>query len=440
MGLLLAQGDAAAAAARAVGFEDLAMRGGIAMLVGLLVGAEREYSHSDKEQLFAGVRTFPIIALLGFVAALLGSLSGSPLVFAGASLGFAALVVASYVLTSLGEDKGATTEIAAFIVYFLGALCWYCGKDQLFLASAAAVAATVLLSMREAIHGVVGRFEKADIFATLKLGVVTLIVLPLLKDEDSGPYGAFNPYRTWKYVVLIASISFAGYVTMKMVGARKGVGLTGIFGGLSSSTAVTLAFSRKSLEEPRLSGTFASAIVLASTIMFPRTLVYAAGVWPALLPTLWKPVAILTATGLVAGAFLYFRGEKDEAAGEGVALKNPFELGSAVKFGLVLAVIGFASRWAYAEFGERGLSLAGAFMGMADADGFAVQVARQGTTGAPGATFLAAATRAILLAMIANTVVKGGMTVALGSRELRRCTVPAFALMAAVGVAAALLA
>jgi len=417
---------------------SIAQRGAIAMLVGLLVGAEREYSHSDKEQLFAGVRTFPIIALLGFLAALLASLSGSPLVFAGASLGFAALVVASYVLTSLGEDKGATTEIAALTVYFLGALCGF-GDDALVtFASAAAVGATVLLSMREAIHGAVGRFEKADIYATLKLAVVTLIVLPLLKDEDLGPYGAFNPYRTWKYVVLIASISFAGYVTMKMVGARKGVGLTGIFGGLSSSTAVTLAFSRKSREEPRLSGSFASAIVLASTMMFPRTLFYAAGIWPALLATLWRPVALLTAAGVAASAVLYLRGEKDEGAGEGIVLKNPFELGSAVKFGIVLALIGFASRWAYAEFGARGYGLAGILMGMADADGFAVQAARQGAGAAP-APFLAAATRAILLAMIANTVVKGALSVALGSRELRRFTVPAFAAMAAVGAAATLL-
>jgi uncharacterized membrane protein (DUF4010 family) len=436
---LLAQGDAAAAAAQGTGFADLAQRGGIAMLVGLLVGAEREHSHGEKERLFAGVRTFPIISLLGFVSALLGSLAGAPLVFAAAALGFAGLVVASYVVTSQGEDKGATTEIAGLAVFLLGALCWYCGRDQLGFAAAAAVAVTALLSMREVIHGVVGKLEREDIFAALKLAVVTLIVLPLLPRKDYGPYEAFNPYDTWKYVVLIAAISFAGYVAIKTVGARKGVALTGIFGGLFSSTMVTVAFSRKSREVPRLSPTFASAIVLSSTIMFPRTLAYAAAICPALLDGLWKPVAALAVTGIGASAWLYLRSGKDRDAGEGIRFKNPFELWSAIKYGFILSVIGFASRFAYAEFGEGGYSLAGVLMGMADADGFAVQAARQGAAAGPGAPFLAIAGRAILLAMVANTVVKGCLTVGLGSRELRRCTVPAFAAMAAVGVGAALL-
>jgi uncharacterized membrane protein (DUF4010 family) len=445
--LVLAGGDPVVPAAAAdPSFLFLAQRGGVAMLVGLLVGAEREYSHTEKEQLFAGVRTFPIISLLGFVGALLGALSGSPLVFAAASIVFGLLIVASYVLTSFGEDKGATTEIAGLIVYFLGALCWYANDDQIKFASAAAVAATLLLSMREAIHGVVAKFEREDIYATLKLAVVTLIVLPLLKEEDYGPYQAFNPYRTWKYVVLIASISFAGYVAMKVVGTRKGVGLTGIFGGLSSSTAVAIAFSRKSREEPRLARSFASAIVLASTIMFPRLLFFVTVACPPLLDRLWKPVALLTATGVVMSGLLYFHSEKDDKAGEGVKLKNPFELWSAVKFGMVLAVIGFVSRFAFAEFGERGLSLAGALMGLADADGFAVPTANQGQRLVEGAggdaaavPFLATAASAILLAMIANTVVKGGLTVTLGAKELRRYTVPAFAAMAVVGVLAAFL-
>ncbi len=438
LALLLAQAAPLQDAADA-DLTSIAQRGAVAMLLGLLVGAERQYSHTEKEQLFAGVRTFPLLALLGYTGGLLSTAAGSPLVFAGITAGVCALVVAAYVVTSLGEDKGATTEIAGLTVYFLGALCWYGNPDVVTFASAAAVAATVLLSMREAIHGVVGKFEKDDIFATLKLAVVTLIVLPLLPRKDVGPYDAFNPYDTWKYVVLIASISFAGYVAIKMVGARKGVGLTGIFGGLSSSTAVTIAFSRKSREEPRLAPSFASAIVLASTIMFPRTLFYAVGICPPLLDTLWRPVALLTATGTAVSAYLYFRNEKDAGAGEGITLKNPFELGSAVKFGIVLALIGFASRWAYAEFGARGYSLAGVLMGLADADGFAVQAARQGAQEAAGSPFLAVATRAILLAMIANTVVKGVLTVTLGARELRRCTIPAFAAMAAVGAAAAFL-
>ncbi len=439
--LLLAAEETAPAADVSGAFVGLAQRGAIAMLLGLLVGAEREYSHTEKEQLFAGVRTFPLIGMLGFLGAFLADRGGDSLIFAVISLAFGGLILATYVITSMGEDKGATTEIAALTVYFLGALCFW-GEER--FASAVAVTATALLSMREALHGFVEKIDRDDVYAVLKLAIVTLVVLPLLPTGDYGPYGAFNPYKTWKYVVLIASISFAGYVAVKALGARKGIGITGLFGGLASSTAVAMAFSRKSREEPRLSRSFASAIVIASTIMFPRTLFYAAVACPPLLAMLWKPVAILTAVGVAASLVLHFHGETSEGGGEGVALKNPFELGSAVKFGIVLASIGFASRAAKALFGDGGFLLVSGIAGMADADGLAVQAANQGkdlldaSGGNPAAVpFLATASAGILLAMVANTVVKGGMTVAMGAPELRRYTVPAFGALALIGAGAA---
>lgn len=442
--LALAAGEGATPQDGEDPFVALAQRGAIAMLLGLLVGAEREFSRTPKEVLFAGVRTFPLIGMLGFLAALLAE-GRSPLVFAIVSLAFGGLILASYVLTSLGEDKGATTEIAALTVYLLGALCFW--QEERF-ASAVAVTATVLLSMREALHGFVARLDREDVFAALKLAIVTLVVLPLLPDRDYGPYDAFNPHRTWKYVVLIASISFAGYVSVKALGARRGIGLTGVFGGLASSTAVALAFSRKSREEPRLARSFAGAILLASTIMFPRVLAVAAVACPPLVERLWKPVALLTAAGVVASLLLQFgdrRGKGPEAA-EGVSLRNPFELGSAVKFGLVLAAIGFVSRASFALFGEGGFLLASGLMGMADADGLAVQAAAQGrdlldraggdTAAVP---FLAVASTGIVLAMVANTAVKGALTVVLGDPSLRRYTLPAFVALSALGGVAAFL-
>ncbi len=470
--IVLAAGDAAAAAGPDP-FLEVATRGGAALLIGLLIGAEREFSHTEKEQLFAGVRTFPLISLLGFTAAMIAALAGSPLVFAAVALCFGLLIVSTYVLTSLGEDKGATTEIAGLTAFFLGALCFY-GTEvdprawsahgvPVKFASAAAVVAAVLLSMREAIHGVVGKFEKDDIHATLKLAIVTLIVLPLLPDRmytiadllgaevlQGAPQGlrdfkVINPNKIWYYVVLIAGISFLGYVGVKVFGARMGVGLTGIFGGLSSSTATTLAFSKKSREEPAMARSFATAIVLASTIMFPRCLVVAAAACPPLLVQLWKPVAILCAVGVVASAILHFGAPKDEHAAEGVKFKNPFELGSAVKFGFVLAGIGIVSRASHQLFGEKAFYLASVLVGMADADGFASQAADQGkaalAAAEPGAAvpFLATAATAIVLAMLSNTVVKGSLTVTIGAKELRRYTVTSFAAMVVVGVIAAFL-
>ncbi len=423
-------------------FRDLAERGGVALLIGLLVGAEREFSHSEKEILFAGVRTFPLIAMLGFLAALI-SQDRSPLIFAAVAVAFGAFVIATYVLTSLGEDKGATTEIAGLTVFFLGALCYW---NYAGFASAVAVVAALLLSMRKTLHEMVAKLERDDVYAALKLAIVTLIVLPLLPDEAYGPYDALNPHKTWKYVVLIASISFAGYVAVKVLGAKKGIGVTGIFGGLASSTAVALAFSRKSKEEPRLSRAFAAAIVLASSIMPPRVLAVAVLACPPLLPLLWLPVGLMTLAGLASSGLLILTRKRSSADGEGISLKNPFELASAVKFGLLLAVISFVARAAYALFRERGLYVVSIVLGLADADGFAVQAAGAGMdavkaagAGATEVAFLATAARAIVFAMISNTVVKGWMTAGLGARELRKYTVPAFAAIAVAGVASAFL-
>ena len=247
------------------------------------------------------------------------------------------------------------------------------------------------------------------------------------------------------YVVFIAAISFAGYVAVKVLGTKKGIAVTGLFGGLASSTAVALAFSRKSKEEPRLARSFAGAIVLASTITFPKVLAAAAVAYPPLFQRLWKPMGILMAVGIVASLLLQFRGEKDDNAGEAVAMKNPFELGSAVKFGVLLGVISFVSRYAKAEFGDRALYVVGLVVGVGDADGFATQAgelakSEAGAAGVEGAAAtLSAAAAACVLGVLSNTLVKGGMTMTLGAPELRRYTIPAFGAMAAASVAVFLL-
>jgi uncharacterized membrane protein (DUF4010 family) len=432
---------AAADAAEAADFASLLRRAAVATLLGLLLGVERQRSATETERLFAGVRTFPLLALLGFLASLLADATGSTAVFVAVTAVVGGLVVAAYVLTSLGDDKGATTEIAGLLAYFLGAACF---RDPLLpFATAVAVGATALLSLREEIHGFVSRVSREDVYAALKLAVITLVVLPLLPDRWYGPHEAVNPHRLWKYTVLIAGISFAGYVAVKVVGAAKGIAVTGILGGLTSSTAVTLAFSRRSREEPRLVRPFAGAIVLASTIMFPRTLLYAAAACPPLLALLWKPVALLTAVGAAAGLLLHFRRGAGEEGERPVEFRNPFELGSALKFGILLAAIGFASRASRALFGDAGFQAVAVLVGLADVDGFAVAAAGDAQRMLDGSdpaaeAFLGAVAGATILAMFSNTVVKGALACTLGSPELRRAVVPAFGAMAAAAAAAAL--
>jgi uncharacterized membrane protein (DUF4010 family) len=413
--------------------EVLAQRAAVALLLGLLVGVERERNRKPGEEQFAGIRTFPLIGLLGFLGALAAE-GRSVVVFAAVWLGFAALVVASYVMTAIAGEKGATTEVAAFLVFLAGALCFW---DQVGFASAAGVVAALLLSLRQVLHGLVARLVPEDLLAAMKLALITVVVLPLLPDRALGPYGAWNPRSLWRYVVLIAAISFAGYVASRAFGARRGILLAGVAGGLTSSTAVTLAFARRSGEEPALARPLAGGILIASTIMFPRVLVIAAAVHPPLLGPLAPPIAALTLAGTAAGLTL-LRREAESGDAELLQRGNPLELGPALRFGALLAVIFLVSRWAYATFQAGGLYVASLLAGTTDVDAITVQAASQ-TRETGGAAFVPIAVTAILLAAVSNTAVKGGLTVVLGAPALRRLTLPAFLFVLAVGLGAALL-
>jgi uncharacterized membrane protein (DUF4010 family) len=409
----------------------LAQRASVALLLGLLVGVERERNRKPGEEQFAGIRTFPLIGLLGFLAALAAE-GRSPLVFAALALGFSALVVASYVMTALAGEKGATTEVAAFLVFVSGALCCW---GQVAFASAAGVIAALLLSMRQALHGLVARLVPEDLFAALKLALITVVILPLLPDRAMGPYGAWNPHSLWRYVVLIAALSFAGYVAARAFGARRGVLLAGALGGLTSSTAVALAFSRRSREESALARPLASGILLASTIMFPRVLVIAAAVHPPLLGRLAAPTAAVTLAGLVA-CLVLLRSQGEPGEADVLQRGNPLELGQALRFGVLLAAIFLVSRWAYATFRTGGLYVASLLAGTTDVDAITVQAASQAKESGNEA-FVPVAVTAILLAALSNTAVKGGLTVAVGAPALRRLTLPAFLFVLAVGLGAA---
>jgi uncharacterized membrane protein (DUF4010 family) len=408
--------------------ELLAPRAAVALLLGLLVGVERERSRKPHEELFAGIRTFPLIGLLGFLAALAGE-GRSAVVFAALALGFSALVVASYVMTATTGDKGATTEIAGLLVFVSGALCFW---DQVAFASAAGVVAALLLSLRQVLHSLVARVSSEELLAALKLAVITVVVLPLLPDRAMGPYGAWNPRSLWGYVVLIAAISFAGYVAARIFGARRGVLLTGALGGLTSSTAVTLTFSRRSREEPGLARPLAVGILLASTLMFPRILVIAWAIHPPLLGRLAAPMAAVTLAGLASGLVL-LRSRRAPGEVELPLATNPLELGQALRFGALLALIFLVSRWAYASFQDAGLYVASLLAGTTEVDAITVQSASQARE-ADGVAFLPTAATAILLAALSNTAAKGAMTLALGAPELRRLTLPAFLFVVGVGL------
>jgi uncharacterized membrane protein (DUF4010 family) len=401
-------------------FERLA----ITILGGVLIGLERE-SHVKKEgMLFAGVRTFPLISMLGFLAALISTFT-STWAFILIYFGFFLLVIATYIMTALEGERGITTESAALLVFLFGALIYW---KFTTIAVAVTVVVMAFLSLQPQLSKLARNLVEEDIYATLKFAVITLIILPILPDETFGPFDVLNPRQIWYMVILIAGISFAGYLLVKFIGSDKAIPLTGLLGGLVSSTAVALSFSQKSKGAKDLSKHFAAAIVLASTIMFPRVLLEVFVINQTLFYTLILPISILIIVGLVTSVILWFSARSQ--AVESVELNNPFELWSAIKFGLIFAVILFVSKAAQVYLGTNGIYYASILGGLTDVDAVTLSMANL----AKSSITEKVASTAIMMAILSNTIVKWGIAFFLGSSSLRKLTLPSYGLVFLVGI------
>ncbi len=414
---------------------DLFYRFGVALIIGILVGLEREYAHGGPgEESFAGVRTFALMGLVGCTAALVAEVLAAPWAFIGIILLLGAFIAVAYFVSASHGEIGLTTEVAALVTILTGALCYW---GYLALAAAIAVATTVLLSLKLEMRTFVQRITREDIYATLKFAVITAIVLPVLPNRTFGPppLDVLNPYKIWLMVVFISGIGFLGYVLIKVVGSRQGIGLTGLLGGLVSSTAVTLSFAQRSQEEAELAKPFTLAIMVAWTIMFSRVLVEVAVLNIALLQVLWLPMAASAAAGLAYCAYLYFS-ERTDKEGD-VAFSNPFELGPAVKFGLIYAAILLLSKAAQTYLGDTGVYFSSIIAGLADVDAITISMAEFSSTA--GGVDMSTAVRAIVLAAMSNTVVKGGIVLTSGAPAMRRTLLPGFLLMLVAGISVAFL-
>lgn len=414
---------------------ELAARYGAAIGLGFLLGLERERSRPPDTATFAGARTFPLIALLGAAAfdlqLRLGVGAIVPLAFAAV----AGLAGVSYFVTSRQGDAGATTEVTVLLAFLLGGLCM---AGELLVAATLTVAVLLMLSAKSWTHRLAARIEPADVEAVLKFAIVSVIVLPLLPNRGYGPepLDVLNPYKVWLMVVLISGLNFAAYVLVKLLGQEHGIGLTGLLGGLASSTAVTLSLSQRSRTEPALSATFTLGILAAWTVMFFRVLALVALIDLAVARELAAGIGLLGVLNLGICAWLY-RTERGAHRAVVESGSNPFELGQAVGFGLLFGVVLFAAKAAEVYFGEAGLYVAGAVAGLTDVDPVVLSMAELSRSDA-GLTVTAA--RAILIAVLSNTLVKAVMAAIAGAPELRRRFLPpAVALLAAGAAVAAFL-
>lgn len=413
---------------------ELMLRFGIALLIGVLIGLEREHARLREEvKSFAGARTFPLISLLGCSAALLTDLTGAATFGIVAAL-LALLIAIAYAVDAREGRVGVTTEVAAIVVFVCGGLCYW---DHLDLAAALAVVTFGFLTLKPQFHGIAQRISSEDLYATLKFAIISLIILPVLPNQTYGPppFDSFNPHKTWLMVVFISGISFLGYVLIKIVGPRRGIGLTGLLGGLASSTAVTLSFSERSQDHEELARPFALAITLAWTVMFGRIVVEVAVLNRALLGILWLPMGVAMVAGLAFCSFYYFGQRTDQ--GSDMKLANPFELGTAIKFGLLYAVILVVAKAAQFYFQEAGLYAASAVAGLVDVDAITISMAE--LAGAQAGITTSAAARAVVLAVISNTIVKGGIALSVGSKALRRALLPPFLTMLITSIVVAFL-
>ncbi len=393
---------------------DLALRFGAALGLGLLLGLERERKR-DAELLFGGVRTFALIALLGAIGAFLERELNQGWLVLVAFVAVGSLVVVSYAMTAARGELGITTEITALLAFIVGVLC---GWSKVDVAAVVTVVCLLLLTLKDYLHRLARRVELADVEATLKFAVISLIILPLLPNAAFGPppLDVINPYKIWLMVVLIAGLNFLGYVLVKVFGSEHGLVVTGILGGLVSSTAVTLSFSQRSRQEPAMSSAFVLAIVVAWTIMFLRVVVIVGMVNRSLAGDLGLALGLMAAAGLLVSLVLW---QRTRSHGKGVvtAGPNPFELGEAVKFGLLFGVVTVVAKAAEVYLGETGLYIAGAIAGLTDVDAISLSMANLAAAEPANLTIAA---RTIVIAVVSNTLMKTGMAVFLGAPALRR--------------------
>ncbi|MBP6482302.1 MAG: MgtC/SapB family protein [Pseudomonadales bacterium] len=411
----------------------------VALLIGALVGVEREKSQSASgHRTIAGLRTFILLALLGSVSAWIALHVGGSLVFA-ITLGAVALaVLTGYVLESRAQPGrlGLSSEFAAIAVFLLGGVVMY-GYPE--LAVALGIVTSAVLAFKQPLHGMVARVGLDDIYAVLKLLIASFIVLPLLPNHPVDPWGALNPYTLWLLVILISGLSLVGYVAVRLLGAAHGTVLTGFAGGLVSSTAVSLSFARQSRTDPGTvaADALAAGILTAWAVMFVRVMITVAIVNRELLPTLVRGFGVMALAAAVMALAFYARGLRRAsvtARGDSLPVKNPFSLGSAVQFALLFAVVLVIVELTHKYAPVEGLYLVAAVAGLTDVDAITLSMA-QGSRDGIG---FAVATHAIGIAAVSNTLVKCTMVLALGRGPLRPRLAVATAVLVACGALAAL--
>lgn len=416
--------------------------------IGLIIGMQREHTYFDQTDRHpAGVRTFTLVALVGAMAALLSDQMGGVAPFITGFVVVGMLLMATHVSFAIGHRNhsvdpqgektptttggdGITTSVALLIVYLLGGICWY---GRLMESCVIVVVMLWVLSAKEQLHTFAKRLSKEDILATVKFAVISALILPFLPNQAYGPQGleVLNPHTIWLFVVFISGIGFVGYVLIKVVGPGKGIWLTGLLGGLASSTALTLNLTGRSRENEDYASDFTVGIVLSWAVMYVRLYLICIFLNASLARPLALPLLLPVVPALSYALFLKVKETRDHKP-KNSDFSNPFKLLPAIKFGVVFTCVLFVANAARVYLGSGALLACSFLGGAAEMDAVAFSVIDMNLNSGLAVRELV---MALLFASLANTFTKGGMVIFMGAKSMRRPILPAIILVAGTTLA-----
>lgn len=382
----------------------------ISIAIGALIGLERERKNQPNE--FAGLRTFILIAILGTLSAYITQFFSNFIIIS--FIGLVILISIGYfVVTRLNGDFGLTTEIAAILTFLLGVLCFM--DEGLQIAPILAIIITTLLAAKTFLHRFARHISEKELLSTLKFLIVAFVILPVLPNQTIGPLNVFNPYQIWLMVVFISAISYTGYILMKLIGPERGLGLTGLIGGLVSSTAVTTSMASRVKESNFLMRASIFATLIASSMMFLRILFEVSVINSSLLPLLSAPMLVMGILGIIISIIIW-RNVKEKDMVPNIKIENPFSLKPALIFGALFLGVLIMSKIANLYLGSGGVYLASIISGVADVDAITISMSLL----APTSISYNVAVTAITLAAISNTIFKFFIALFLGTQKFGR--------------------
>lgn len=420
----------------------------ISILLGALVGLERAFTSKDdnnSHKLLGGVRTFSLLSFMGCLSGYLDS-NGFPGAMLLSFIAVILLTSISYFISYNKEnERGITTEISILVTFCIGIIVH---KGHYVSAVALSVLIVFILYLKKSMDALTRKINQEDIRSTLKFLIITFIILPLfdphfafyIRDidiiktlvdypEEIRDIVLLNPWNVWLMVVLISGISFTGYCAIKIIGPRRGLGISGLLGGLVSSTATAITFSRKSKDTDWLSDSLSFAVIVACSTMFPRVLFEVAVLNATLLKSVWLPIVIMTSSGFAYSVFLWKKSDPNRI--DDTSVTNPFNIFPAVKFAILYSIIVFATRLLEKTLGDQSLFIISFISGLADVDAITItlcQISRESPES------LRHASTGITLATFANTLLKASFAIAIGSHSFRKRVAPGFIIIILSGV------